>query len=114
MHAFVRVSLHFGLPMLWAFYDSRHPIRPFKNTIFMKLGKHVRYCIADMGPLKARGWQAVHVRRCAEVDGGGVQLNSPIIADVLSTHATLVELIGSSSFTTPSQAFGAISAFGER
>ncbi|XP_075553853.1 uncharacterized protein LOC142586866 [Dermacentor variabilis] len=89
---FVRASLHFGMPLFWAVYIGRHPLRPLENTIYMTLDPSFKDWVHDMDVLTARGKESQHLRRGAEVIGGEGQSYSVMIHHVLQAHADLSDL----------------------
>ncbi|XP_037576802.1 uncharacterized protein LOC119459027 [Dermacentor silvarum] len=90
---FVRASLHFGMPLFWAIYIGRHPLRPLENTIYMTLDPSFKHWVHEVHVLAARGKESEYLRRGAEVIGGEGQSYSFMIHHVLQAHADLCDLV---------------------
>ncbi|XP_075722830.1 uncharacterized protein LOC119168431 [Rhipicephalus microplus] len=88
----VRASLHFGIPLFWAFYIGRHPLRPLQNTIYMTLDPNFMEWARVVRALVARGRESEYLRRGAEIIGGEGQSYSFMIQHVIQVHGGLYDL----------------------
>ncbi|KAH6926586.1 hypothetical protein HPB50_019827 [Hyalomma asiaticum] len=89
----VRASLHFGIPLFWAFYIGRHPQRPLENTIYMTLDENFKHWAHQVHALVARGKESEYLRRGAEIIGGEGQSYSFMIQHVLQAHTDIYKLV---------------------
>ncbi|KAL1419578.1 hypothetical protein MTO96_025315 [Rhipicephalus appendiculatus] len=88
----VRASLHFGIPIFWAIYIGRHPLRPLQNTIYMTLDPNFMEWAHVLHALVAKGKESEYLRRGAEIIGGEGQSYTFMIQHVMQAHDGLYEL----------------------
>ncbi|XP_070396754.1 uncharacterized protein [Dermacentor albipictus] len=82
----VKSSLHFGMPIFWAFFVGRHPSHPNRNIIYTTFDDRSIEWMVHLERLISSDKQGAYLRRCAEIVGGTGQSYSSMIHAVTTTH----------------------------
>ncbi|XP_070396748.1 uncharacterized protein [Dermacentor albipictus] len=89
----VKSSLHFGMPIFWAFFVGRHPSHPNRNIIYTTFDDRTIDWVVQLEWLIRSGKHGAYLRRCAEIVGGTGQSYSSMIHSVTTTHFDIGLLI---------------------
>ncbi|KAH7974046.1 hypothetical protein HPB49_008876 [Dermacentor silvarum] len=89
----VKSSLHFGIPLFWAFFVGRHPSQPNQNIIYTTFDERSIEWMVHFEWLLHYGKQGAYLRRCAEIVGGTGQSYSSMIHAVTTTHYDITKQI---------------------
>ncbi|XP_070396750.1 uncharacterized protein [Dermacentor albipictus] len=89
----VKSSLHFGMPIFWAFFVGRHPSHPNRNIIYTTFDDRSLEWMVHLEWLIRSGKQSAYLRRCAEIVGGTGQSYSSMIHTVTTTHFDITDQV---------------------
>ncbi|XP_070396751.1 uncharacterized protein [Dermacentor albipictus] len=89
----VKSSLHFGMPIFWAFFVGRHPSHPNRNIIYTTFDDRSLEWMVHLEWLIRSGKEGAYLRRCAEIVGGKGQSYASMIHTVATTHFDITHQI---------------------